>query len=242
MLWYALYAWDEALENLYGHICWLESRVLVTNDIHLTRELHIIRASLLHYASLLESFRKAVVFLRNTANPAMQDHPELTQSTQIMNRECDTLLSEIERLEMSRGMQEMRLENINNLAFASVNFEDSRYMQRLSEAAFRDGAAMKQISYLTMIFLPASFVAALFGMNINSLQDSAYGTWAHYFELAIPLTAVTVWITVALHSKKVSRDESDNDLLYRLQWPLHSAKRFMRHSKRVKAKEFEGVV
>lgn len=25
MLWYALYAWDEALENLYMHICWLVS-------------------------------------------------------------------------------------------------------------------------------------------------------------------------------------------------------------------------
>jgi len=25
MLWYALYAWDEALENLYVHICWLVS-------------------------------------------------------------------------------------------------------------------------------------------------------------------------------------------------------------------------
>jgi len=89
--------------------------VLVTNDIHLTRELHKIRASLLHYASLLESFRKAVLFLRNTANPAMQDHPQLAESTQIMNRECDTLLSEIERLGMSRRMQEMRLENVINL-------------------------------------------------------------------------------------------------------------------------------
>jgi hypothetical protein len=133
MLWYALYAWDEALENLYVHICWLvshtvhvheiftflilykESRVLVTNDIHLTRELHIIRASLLHYASLLESFRKAVLFLRNNKNPAMQDHPDLTQSTQIMDRECDKLLSEIERLGMFRGMQEMRLENVIKL-------------------------------------------------------------------------------------------------------------------------------
>lgn len=25
MLWYALYAWDEALEDLYVHICWLVS-------------------------------------------------------------------------------------------------------------------------------------------------------------------------------------------------------------------------
>jgi len=77
--------------------------------------LHIIRASLLHYASLLESFRKAVFFLRNTPNPAMQDHPDFNESMQLMNRECDTLVSEIERLEMFRAMQEMRLKNVIDL-------------------------------------------------------------------------------------------------------------------------------
>ena len=63
-------------------------------------------------------------------------------------------------------------------AKATVNFVDSRRMQELTSAAVRDSAAMKQvrmlvsaisltkltipclqISYLTMIFLPASFVA-----------------------------------------------------------------------------------
>jgi len=45
----------------------------------------------------------------------MQDHPDFNKSTQLMNRECDTLVSEIERLEMFRRMQEMRLENVINL-------------------------------------------------------------------------------------------------------------------------------
>lgn len=32
-------------------------------------------------------------------------------------------------------------------------------MQSLTQAAVKDSAAMKQIAYLTMIFLPASFLA-----------------------------------------------------------------------------------
>lgn len=32
-------------------------------------------------------------------------------------------------------------------------------MQAMTEAAVRDSEAMKQIAYLTMVFLPASFVA-----------------------------------------------------------------------------------
>lgn len=101
---------------------------------------------------------------------------------------------------------------------------------------------MKQISYLTMIFLPASFVATLFGMNIHNLQDSTHGTWAHYLESAIPLTALTIWIAVGLHSNRVGRAEDDSNLLYRLQWPIRSVKRLMKRSGKTEANAFEGVV
>ena len=66
-----MYAWDEALENLYEHVCSLVSHTyLVVGAIHsdlligkpgmitteetpLTRELHVIRAHHLHYLSPL---------------------------------------------------------------------------------------------------------------------------------------------------------------------------------------------
>ncbi|KDR66162.1 hypothetical protein GALMADRAFT_148072 [Galerina marginata CBS 339.88] len=239
MLWYSMYAWDEALENLYAHICWLESRVLVTNNIHLTRELHIIRASLLHYTSLLENFRKAVIFIRNTPNPAIQDLPDYNNSADLLNKECDNLISEIERLEMFRRMQEMRLENVLNLAFASVSFEDSRETQRLSQTSLRDGEAMKQISYLTMVFLPASFVATIFGMNLSNLQSGSFGTVANYLAVSLPLTAVTIWIIVGLHSSKTYHDEPETSLFYRLRWPIRSLKKLFKRRQRG---GFEGVV
>ena len=62
-------------------------------------------------------------------------------------------------------------------SFSTVNIEDSRAMQALTKATMRDSAAMKQvsmnahglcfvmltgshqISYLTMIYLPANFLA-----------------------------------------------------------------------------------
>ena len=57
--------------------------------------------------------------------------------------------------------------------FSSVNIEDSRTMKELTvaaskdnqimkaltEATVRDSEAMKQIAYLTMAFLPATFVS-----------------------------------------------------------------------------------
>ncbi|KAF9462507.1 hypothetical protein BDZ94DRAFT_1322516 [Collybia nuda] len=202
LLWYALYAWDEAFEVLYKHICWLESQVIRTNEMELTQELHVVQAHLLHYASLLEDFRKAVVFVLNTPNPALNNPSrysaeERDRSYGLMRMECQNLLSEIERLEQSRVMQGKRLKNVMNLGFSSVNIKDSRYMRQLTEAAVRDSAAMKQVSYLTMFFLPASLVATPFGMNVEEINPGTFGTLPQYLAIAIPLTVVTVWVVIA---------------------------------------------
>ncbi|KAF9467131.1 hypothetical protein BDZ94DRAFT_1249633 [Collybia nuda] len=230
-LWHAMYAWDEALESLYKHICWLETRVINTSDMILTQELHIIRAHQLHYSSLLEDFKKTVEFVRTTRNPAMDalEESERKYSTDLMDRECHYLLSEIERLEMGRRMQDKRLKNVMNLVFSSVNIGDSKRMQQMTEAAVRDSAAMKQIAYLTMIFLPASFVAAVFGMNVKTFAPETAGTLPHYVGAAISLTILTIWIIVAFQSRYIFAEGTS--IWVRLAWP------FLLFGKLVKRKE-----
>ncbi|KAF5343049.1 hypothetical protein D9758_011150 [Tetrapyrgos nigripes] len=235
-IWHAMYAWDEALETLYNHICWMESEVMASSkNMHLTRSLHVIRAHHLHYSSLLEDFHKSVEFIWKTPNPAMDD-PSIPENVKIYSRkllekECNNLKIEIERLEAMRSMQDKRLKNVMNLVFSTVNIGDSKKMQELTEAAVRDSAAvcidffvMKQIAYLSMIFLPASFVAAVFGMNVKEIADGGQGTLPIYFETALPLTAVTIWIVMAFQSKHLFRDARNENGKYnfwmRLAWPV----------------------
>ncbi|KAF7366872.1 hypothetical protein MSAN_00945900 [Mycena sanguinolenta] len=245
LLWYPLYAFDEALDALYSHICWLEDRVIATTDMTLTQQLHVVRAHLLHYASLLEDFRRTVEFCAQTPNP-MLEHASDTQTIfavkDRMRSESQNLLDEIERLEQSRKMQEKRLKNVMDLAFSSVNLKDSKTMQKLTEAALRDSAVMKQISYLTMVFLPSSFAAvcvvsqsvldlirpqAIFGMNIKLLADNTYGTLGHYCAFALPLTAVTICVLMWFRKKDPSyliQDENYVPFWLRLSWPLNPPK------------------
>ncbi|KAG6331202.1 hypothetical protein ID866_7885 [Astraeus odoratus] len=208
-LWYALYAWDETFEELYKYISWLETQVLGDSDMRLTRELYILEAHLLHYQSFLRDFQKSVEFVCNTSNPAMDaisvSDEERMQSTKILQRESNSLLSEIERLEAQRTLQSNRLKNVMNLAFATVNISDSRHMKRLTEATVRDSAAMKQISYLTMIFLPANFIAAVFGMNVREFIQQPGGpsypeTLPHYIVASVLLTGFTAWLVIALQT------------------------------------------
>ncbi|KAK7055274.1 hypothetical protein R3P38DRAFT_2846123 [Favolaschia claudopus] len=214
LLWYPLYAFDESLDALYAHICWLEGRVIATTDMTLTQQLHVVRAHLLHYSSLLEDFRKTAVFIAETPNPMLEHPPDdvsaekVASVKELMRRESQNLLDEIARLEQNRKMQDNRLKNVMDLAFSSVNLEDSRTMKHLTEASVRDSAAMKQISYLTMFFLPASFAATVFGMNVNVLSPDTHGTLAHYFAFALPLTVLTVWAITAVRR----RDKDSNPI------------------------------
>ena len=88
-----------------------------TNDTQITRELHIIRAHLLHYESLLEDFKKSVKFTLDTRNPAMEsvDEDQREKDRNLLEKESKNLLIEIERLQMSRSMQDSRLKNVMNL-------------------------------------------------------------------------------------------------------------------------------
>jgi hypothetical protein len=161
-------------------------------------------------------------------------------SLETMQRECKNLLDQIERMELACGMLGKRLQNVMNLVFSTVNIEDSKHMRYLTEATVRDSAAMKQISYLTMIFLPASFVASAFGMNVKELSADTSGTIAHYVETAIPLTLVTIWIIVALRGKHPTdgEDEEPMSVWGRLWWPA----RMMREAIQNQLQQYRGTV
>jgi len=104
---------------------------MFTNDIQLTQELHVIRAHILHYGSLLKDFRKTVLFVLETPNPSTEpladsefdaeQQAARERSAVMMNRECGTLLSQIERLEKSIGMHDMRLKNVMDLVRGRIS-------------------------------------------------------------------------------------------------------------------------
>ncbi|KAK1231177.1 hypothetical protein PQX77_005703 [Marasmius sp. AFHP31] len=223
-IWHAMYAWDEALETLYRHIIDLERKVMESSEVYMTRDLHFIRAHHLHYASMLEDMRKSVRFILTTPNPAMDSAnitPEKkTFSSKLMEKECNHLLYEIERLERQLHMQDSRLKNVMNLVFSTVNIDDSSRMQQLSEAAVRDSAAMKQIAYMTMVFLPASYTASAFGMNVKEVTDEGHSGVVVYIAVAIPLTIVTIWVIMTFQSKHFFQDRTDTTFWMRLGWPV----------------------
>ncbi|KAG2065410.1 hypothetical protein BDR04DRAFT_1174855 [Suillus decipiens] len=226
ILWYALYAWDESLELLYNHSSELESRVLQTkNNINLTQELHILQAHLLYYQALLYNFGASVRFIAKTHNPAMESSDfsdeQRTETKELMEIESGNLLDEIDRVEMRRATLSSRLKNMMDLAFAGINIDDNSQARKLTEATVRDSAAMKQasISYLTMVFLPASLLASVFGMNVMEFNQGSLQTLDHYVEASISLTLFTIYIVITLQPHS-SLHDTDAPFLRRAVWPI----------------------
>jgi hypothetical protein len=88
---------------------------------------------------------------------------ELNVSKELMKKECENLIGEIDRLERRREMLSGRLKNVLELAFTEATVRDSASMRQVFFFPHRIAATGTddcfQISYLTMVFLPASFIA-----------------------------------------------------------------------------------
>lgn len=72
---------------------------------------------------------------------------------------------------------------------SKINIEVANASKALAEAAQRDGSSMKTIAVLTMVFLPARFLAALFSML--SLGWNQPENFSVYWAFAIPITVGT---------------------------------------------------
>ncbi|KAL4950666.1 hypothetical protein BDW69DRAFT_187160 [Aspergillus filifer] len=97
------------------------------------------------------------------------------------------------------GLQK-RLELQLNVLYSFMAQTDNRLSARLAATAGRDSTSMKILAFITTIFLPGSFVATLFSMEMftweapgsNADGASVSPSFWIYWAVAAPLTAVTL--------------------------------------------------
>jgi hypothetical protein len=134
-----MYAWDEALEHLYEHVCFLvghpfvytiytqtlvqETRVISTAEMSLAREIHILQAYQLRCLNFLDDLNKTITFIRDTPHPGMDLNAEERHFNRaLMDRECSNLLMETRRFHTEIQMQGQIFQNILGLVSHSSSF------------------------------------------------------------------------------------------------------------------------
>ncbi|KAF8553790.1 hypothetical protein OG21DRAFT_1186917 [Imleria badia] len=195
----------------------------------LTQELHRLHAHLLYYQQLLQDFLRSVEFVRGVPNPAMNapsiSEAEREDSAKLLRIEADRLISEIERLSRQREMLCNRLDNAIRLTFATVKIHDSKATQGLAEVVRKDSTAIKQIAYLAIVYLPATYLANVFRMDIVEIKPTSLTdgketlNLADYIEAVAGLTLFTSWLIIALQ-KDSHFHQRNSSVLRRAWWPL----------------------
>ncbi|KAF5344983.1 hypothetical protein D9757_013790 [Collybiopsis confluens] len=93
---------------------------------------------------------------------------------------------------------------------------DSARTMVFSDVAIRESITMRQLSYIAVLYLPATFSAGIFGMNVQQITTS---TLDQFLAVALSFSAATIWIFVAiiLHGSTMAR----------ILWPLYYSRYFI---------------
>ncbi|KAI9040380.1 uncharacterized protein KD926_008337 [Aspergillus affinis] len=107
-----------------------------------------------------------------------------------------------------------------NLNYQAVTVEINNKMLKLTNAAINDNATVKVVTLVTLIYLPASFVSTLLGMNLfdfDGEKDGGGFTISRQFWIfvvaAVPLTFLTLasWYLITQRRLRLIRKHKGSD-------------------------------
>ena len=85
--------------------------------------------------------------------------------------------------------------NLVNQHDSQVNATIATESANIAREAKSDSSSMKTIAALTMVFLPGTYIAAIFGMNFFDYSAGSIhvsGRWWLYVAITIPMTILTI--------------------------------------------------
>ncbi|KAL8787554.1 MAG: hypothetical protein Q9195_007726 [Heterodermia aff. obscurata] len=121
-----------------------------------------------------------------------------------------------------------RAQSQTNFILSTITQSDADYTAAIAIDGKRDGIAMKTIAILGILFLPGTFVATLFSMDMFHFADSGKTSsltvspslWI-YWAISVPLTIVTLLAWV-LWSRKENLKSVQRLTVYRAHTPRRS--------------------
>ncbi|KAI4748412.1 hypothetical protein E4T50_01290 [Aureobasidium sp. EXF-12298] len=222
----------EQLMAIYDESVWDIARIMRNNekskgpmgntDLHYFIKLYEDSRHTVHSIEATQEATKVVECIAQQCQVlALQSspHQELLSSRADMLRFHHTMMQGF----LARAMSnDRRMGNEQNLTSNLMTQLDAKTNVDIAMATKDDGAAMKTIAIVTMLFLPATFVSALLGMNFFNFNPDEHGghmTYSHdlwiYFVVSVVLTLglfALWWVWQSLRHKKLvsSRLEQSN--------------------------------
>jgi Mg2+ and Co2+ transporter CorA len=160
------------------------------------RRLHDIARHAIHVNETLDATMQSLEYLMIEHEYYKNLTPEnATSASEDIHRRLRFFQSFIANLRSRSISNEKRLQNEIQLAFNTVAQHDSSITLEIGRATQLDSATMKTIAFVTLTFLPPTFICAIFSMSFfNYGPDTGWNMSSNfwiYWVFAIPTTVIT---------------------------------------------------
>ncbi|KAJ6044428.1 hypothetical protein N7460_005783 [Penicillium canescens] len=160
------------------------------------RRLHDIARHAIHVNETLDATMQSLEYLMTEHEYYKNlSHENATSASEDIHRRLRFFQSFIANLRSRSISNEKRLQNEIQLAFNTVAQHDSSITLEISRATQLDSATMKTIAFVTLTFLPPTFICAIFSMSFfNYGPDTGWNMSSNfwiYWVFAIPTTVFT---------------------------------------------------
>ncbi|KAK9473060.1 uncharacterized protein V1510DRAFT_393555 [Dipodascopsis tothii] len=163
-----------------------------TRDLHvLSKELAMLKRTLIPIYSLVMALREHADVARNTVLGQTAAGGHISEFAKMyLSDVADHVLSFTDNLDMMRNTTE----NMINLIFNTMSVQENE--------------AMRQLTLVTILFLPLTFLTGYFGMNFNTFGALNHST-LYFWQIAIPVTVfvlgILAWAWVRQQFRRLSR-------------------------------------
>ncbi|KAJ4206599.1 hypothetical protein NW767_002884 [Fusarium falciforme] len=188
-----------------------------------TGELADVAAKITDYSSRLASTDRKSKTLENlmefTQRTISSDQRVVPEGDKIMKNHIRVLQERLKMQVVDREytLKRAQIQNEVLLSLMSMNYSLSNTL--ISISTLRDAASMKTLAFVTMFFLPGSFISALFSTDVFDWDGVKKGTigvpatpqFGLYWAITIPLTVVTfllyfLWAECSSYERSQKRE------------------------------------
>ncbi|GAB7336821.1 hypothetical protein MBLNU13_g11327t1 [Cladosporium sp. NU13] len=213
----AVWSWRDVVREL--ETSRLHRRFATARDFD---HMHEIARHLIHSTEMLTTALSVVECMINECEVVSNGSDG--QALSACRTELHFVSSLMKALLHRSGALEKRMENEIALAFHTNAQHDTSIASQIALTSQRDGQTTKGISILGMLFLPGTYISALFSMSFFHFAPSADGgseQWTvspkfwMYWVVTIPVTALTIgiWFVVQRrHSSDIGSVANSHDI------------------------------
>ncbi|KAK4246307.1 hypothetical protein C7999DRAFT_15548 [Corynascus novoguineensis] len=176
----------------------LELQIRIINQFLVTRE-HLSRVSEETFGEANEVDQGELPGANNVPQPVRWAHESPSQQTTLASM-AESILAQtsnprpsgFSHLFLDHCVKELyrKQRDVQGISDAAANMAATN-RTRINQTKDRQERAIYAFTMVTVIFLPLSAVASIFGMNSSDIRDMDLGQWA-YWATAVPVTAVVM--------------------------------------------------